>query len=190
MAELEDYSGQFDPNLRMQDFSKDAMGRLVELGGLLYSALASVYYRVLKQRFGEEMAMEVDREVWRRMPLIEIRETAKAMNISGSDVAAIFKICQISPTDSAMGILNALYELRDSNHGIVTYVDCPSLRYFEKHREAALYRHVCAGIEVDWFNQCARFVNPNAKAKPLKLPPRSRCDDIACQWEFKIETQA
>jgi hypothetical protein len=31
------------------------------------------------------------------------------------------------------------------------------------------------------------FINPKVKVTPLKLPPRKSPDEIACQWEYKIE---
>ena len=189
MEELQYYSGEFRPNLRMEDFSREALRRIWRLGGAIYLGLGSVYYRVLKERLGEQTAMDLDREVWRKMALTEIRLSAQAMNIHGDDVATLFKIFQVDPAGDAMGILAAGYELKNHKHGIVTYRDCQSLRYFERHGETALYEHVCAGIDVDWFNQCAHFVNPLMKVTPLKLPPRKSPGEIACQWEFKLESQ-
>lgn len=185
--DMEDYSGDFRPGLKIDDLSKAALGRISRLGGAIYVGLGGVYYRLLKERLGESMAMELDREAWRRMALTEIRLTAQSMNIHGDDVPALFKILQVNPAGDGMAILSADYQLMNSKRGIVTYRDCQSLRYFEKHGETALYGHVCAGIDMDWYNQCAHFVNPHMKVTPLKLPPRSSPDEIACQWEFKIE---
>jgi hypothetical protein len=36
----------------------------------------------------------------------------------------------------------------------------------------------------------AKEINPHMVASPLKLPPRNSRDDIACQFEFKIEPAA
>ncbi|MCX5999119.1 MAG: DUF6125 family protein [Chloroflexi bacterium] len=185
--ELQDYSGRFRPGLKMEDFSKAALGRMWRLGGAIYLGLGGVYYRVLKERLGESAAMELDREAWRRMAMTEIRLSAEAMNVRGSDVSALFKLFQVDPAGDGMAILSADYDLKSEKHGIVTYKDCQSLRYFEKHAEKALYQHVCAGIDVDWYNQCARFVNPKIKVTPLKLPPRKSPEEIACRWEFTIE---
>jgi hypothetical protein len=37
------------------------------------------------------------------------------------------------------------------------------------------------------FDKIARFFNPKMKVTALKLPPRKSKDDVACQWEFKLE---
>jgi len=185
MQELQDYSGEFRADRDIRDFSKEAMTRLVSLGGMLYAGLAGVYFRLLRERLGEEAAMELDTEAWRRMTPIEIRMSAEAMNIKGNDVATVLKILQSSPADAAMGILTSKYELRNEDHGVVTYTDCPSLRYIEKYQDNSLYEHVCRGVCLNWFVQCAHFVSPDIKTTPLKLPPRNSPDDIACSWEFK-----
>ena len=190
MTELADYSGEFRQDLKMQDFSKEAMGRIWQLGGFLYLGLGSVFYRVLKEQFGEEKAMEVDEEIWKRMALTEIRLTAEASNIHGNDVPTVFKIFQVDPAGGLLGgssWCDVDYDLKSDRHGIATFRDCRSLRYFEKHGDMALCHHVCAVIDVDWYTQCAYYVNPKIKVTPLKLPPRKSPDEIACQWEFKLE---
>jgi len=187
MAELDYYIGEFRPDLTIQDFSKEALQRLVACGGMLYAGLSGVYFRILRENLGDEKTMELDRDAWRRMAPIEIRMSAEALGIKGNDVATVLKILQASPADAAMGILTSRYELRNPNHGIVTYTDCPSLRYFEKHGETALYDHVCRGVCLDWFTLCGQYVNPRIKTNPLMLPPRKSQEDIACEWEFKLE---
>ena len=37
MKELPDYSGDFDPNLKLQDFSKEALIKLLLAAGKLYT---------------------------------------------------------------------------------------------------------------------------------------------------------
>jgi len=189
MKELADYSGEFRPDLKMMDFSKEQMCRIWGLGGAIYLGLGSVYYRVLRERLGEEKAMQLDFEVWQRMALTEIRLTAQAANIQGDDVSSIFKIFQIDPAGGIGGDswVDVEYDLKNNYHGIATFKDCKSLRYFEKHGETATMEHVCHRVDVDWFNQCALFINPKIKVTPLKLPPRKSPDGIACQWEFKLE---
>ena len=186
MEELNNYAGEFRPHLRMQDFSKDALGRIWELGGKLYIGLGTAYYRVLVERFGEQVASEVERDVWRRWGLTEYRLNAEAMNISGDDVATLFKVFQIDPASEADGILNAEYDLKNNNHGIVTMRDCQTIKYFEKHGDIKFIEQSCGRICTDWYTQCAHFVNPKIEVINLKLPPRNSKEDIACQREFRL----
>jgi hypothetical protein len=47
MSDLEDYSGEFRPDLNMQDFSKDALVRLWQAGGKLYIGLDGLWYNMM-----------------------------------------------------------------------------------------------------------------------------------------------
>jgi hypothetical protein len=45
------------------------------------------------------------------------------------------------------------------------------------------------GIEELSIIEYAKYVNPDIKIVPLKLPPRKSKDDIACQWELKLAAE-
>lgn len=42
--ELDDYSGPFEPDLRIQDFSKQGLIKLVQIGGEIYGAVNRQWY--------------------------------------------------------------------------------------------------------------------------------------------------
>jgi len=42
-------------------------------------------------------------------------------------------------------------------------------------------------LDQEGFQVGCRMFNPKMKAIPLKLPPRESKNDIACQWEFRID---
>ncbi len=184
MAELQDYSGEFNPNLIMQDFSKDALVRAWVTAAKLYIGIDGVWYTLIKERFGEQMASELERELWKRAAPLEFRRVTEAMNIKGDDVATLFKSLQVDP--GAEGVMDLEYELKDKNHGIFTVRGCRSLDYFERHGDTALMEMGC-GIDVWAFSEYARYFNHRMKTTCLKLPPRKSKDEIACQWEFRLE---
>jgi len=185
MEELRDYRGEFKPDLKMEDFSKDALVRLWQAGGKLYLGLDGIWYSLIKERFGEQMALELDAEVWRRNTPLEVRRVREAMNIHGEDVAAVFKTYQCDP--GVTGVAEIECELKNKNHGILTFKRCLSLEYFERHGETALQKFACEVLDMKEIESYAHLFNPNIKVTPLKLPPRKSKDEIACQWEFKIE---
>jgi hypothetical protein len=42
-------------------------------------------------------------------------------------------------------------------------------------------------VETRLFEIRAKAINPKMKVTPLKLPPRKSKDEIACQWEFRLD---
>jgi len=185
MEEMHDYSGEFRPDLKLSDFSKEALMRLWETGGKLYIGLDGLWYNLIREKFGEKTASEWDWEIWKRATPLEVRRSREAMNIWGDDVASLFKFLQVDP--GAGGIWPEFRcELKNNQRGILTVNQCRALRYFERHGDAAALTNAC---EMDrWaFEDTAHCFNPRIRTRCLKLPPRSNPSEIGCQWEFWIE---
>jgi len=79
------------------------------------------------------------------------------------------------------------WDLKDSNHGIMTVTRCNGVIWWERTKDHALQKFTCEEIELPMFQRVAAYFNPRMKATALKLPPRKSEDDIACRWEFKLE---
>jgi len=185
MEELQDYNGEFRPDLKLQDFSKDALVQIAIAGAKQYIGLDGLWVSLLREKFGEQVALDLDTKNWEKMSLLEYRFARESLNIQGDDVATLFKLYQIDP--GVFAIMDCAYELKNKNHGIFTVKRCISLEYFERRGEAALLERMCHVIEEAAINRYAQAVNPKMKATPLKLPPRKNKDEIACIWEMKIE---
>ncbi len=188
MTDMQDYTGAFRKDLHMTDLSKEALIRLWETSGKMYTSLAGTWQKLLTERFGEDAALELDAEVWRRQTPVEVRLCRRAMGITDDDVASLFKHLQIDP--GAGGIWPEFdLELKNKNHGILTVKRCVALDHFERHgeKELARLRHTCEVLDGEGFQDTASLFHPKMVSRPLKLPPRSSKDEVACQWEFKIE---
>ncbi|MCX5998544.1 MAG: DUF6125 family protein, partial [Chloroflexi bacterium] len=186
MAELKDYSGPLRPDLKMTDFSKESLVRLWNLGGKLYTGLDGLWYTLLRERFGEDKARELDAELWRRAAVHEVRRCREAMNITGNDVEAYLKFIQIDPGGGAV-FPEFVCELQSEKVGTLTVKRCLGLDYYERHGEVELQKHACEVLDVEGFQRAALLFNPKMKVRPLKLPPRKSKDEIACQWEARLE---
>ncbi|MCX6000036.1 MAG: hypothetical protein NTU41_10750 [Chloroflexi bacterium] len=184
MRELQDYSGEFLPDLKMGDFSKDAMVRAWQASGKLYIGMYGVWLSLARELLGEQKAWEMGMEIWRRIEPNEIRWVRDAFCIPGNDVATFFKIWQVDPGFGAIADLD--FELKDGNHGILTARRCLSLGYAERHNDPSMAKLGC-DADVEEFMLTARLINPKMNAVPLKLPPRRSKDEIACQWKVWIE---
>lgn len=186
MEEMNGYGGDFNPNVKMQDFSKDALIRIWKAAGKMYIGLEGTWFNLIKERFGEETALELDAEVWRRQTPLEVRQCRRAMDISGDDVASLLKHLQIDPGSAGIWP-DYEVELKSENLGVLTVKHCLALDHYERHGNTVIQKHTCEVLDGEGFEDTAHLFNPKIKSKPLKLPPRSSKDEIACQWEFKLE---
>lgn len=185
MAELQDYSGEFMPDIKYQDFSKDALARLLTEYARLDLALDAWWQDTVREKYDEKIAIELELAVWARGVPYQQQRVIEALNIRGHDVAACFKELQMDP-QFRPPMFDISWDLKNSNHGIFTLNRCKAVDYFEKQGDTKTMLAMC---DLDWkaFERIARFFNPDMKVTALKLPPRKSNDDIACQWEFKLE---
>jgi hypothetical protein len=185
MEKLADYSSDLRPDLRMEDFSSEALVRLWRAAGLLYCGMSSIYYTVIREKLGEEMAHEIDAEMWKREAPLEMRRMAEAMNIRGNDVEALLKTLQV---DIGGGPIWPEFrcELKNKNHGYLYIKRCRGIDYWARHKEGTMQQHGCY-LDIVGFQHAADCFNPKIKARALKLPPTKGPDENVCEWEFKLE---
>lgn len=189
MKELRDYSGEFRPDLKLEDFSKETLVKAWGTTAKLYILLGGIWNSLVKEKFSEQTALEAEKEIWRQTTAKDIPWISNVFNIHGDDIATVFKHIQISPLIGV--IYPTQFKMEARNHGIFTIPRCISLEYLERTNRDAMIELVCGpnGIDHWGFQEIARYYNPDIKVSPLKLPPRKSKDDIACQWEFKLEGQ-
>lgn len=181
MEELKDYSGQFDPGLRPENFSKEALVKLWLSASQLYTGMAWIYLSENRAKLGDKDAFELDREVWKKTIPLQIQLVNHAINNHGKDVAAVFKFLQCYAASGAQ--LEMALELKNPNYGIYTVKKCPA--YAEGH-DPAVTQHYCS-IDCEWGWQLqASCINPDIKVTCLKQPPPANEKEIACQWEYKL----
>jgi hypothetical protein len=82
MGELHDYSGEFNADLTLPDFSKEAILRLLVASGKLYLGIDGIWTGLMRKKHGDKVAFDYDKEVWFSKGLeIDIRQTVEALNI-------------------------------------------------------------------------------------------------------------
>ena len=195
MAEAKDYSGEFNPNLRLTDFSKEALIKLLISASKAYLGVDGLWTTMMRGKVGDRAAFDLDKEMWFSKGLEhDIKRTVEPMNIEGHDIATLFKYWQVCPSFAVAYTgpppdfrPNVHFELKNKNHGIMTVERCFSLEYFERHQDGPLQKLACEEIDLPAWEWLAHRFNPNIKVRPLKMPPRKGEDAIACQWELTLE---
>ncbi|MFC1910918.1 DUF6125 family protein [Chloroflexota bacterium] len=185
--DLKDYSGDFDPNMKLENFSKEALIQLVRAAAKLYGGMNQFWYHSVEKKLGRETANDIQHEVWVNSGAsqAEVRNVCSAMNITGDDVPSYFKFFQCTPINAAM--IDMEFEVLDKNHGVLTCTQCAPLLSFEAQKDIATQKHMCEVVEPHGFQIGATMFNPRMKTTPVKLPPRKSRREIACRWKFEIE---
>lgn len=184
MTEIGDYSGEYRPDLKLEEFSKEALISLWQATCRLLIGIDGHWYSQVKERIGEDEAYKINNQVWVDMVPREKRWITDMMKISGDDVAAFFKFQQVNPATA--GIMEIDLELKNPNHGVMTVTKCSVLDSCEK-LNLPKRQKACCDMDVIYFANQAKEINPNIKTTCLKLPPRAHKGEIACKWEFTLD---
>lgn len=190
MADLKDYSGEYKPDMKFEDFSKEALIRLIKAYQITFIGNMGMWNTVNRQRMSVEEAWNLDSEVYeKQVQKFELPLVCDAMNIRGNDVVAMLKYFQMCPDGAREGLYEFTTDIKSKNHAVLTFTKCPTLFYFEKKQSEKDIECLCGpgGTEDRAFKAICSYFNPNMVSRALKLPPRKSENDICCQWEFKVD---
>ena len=178
---MTDYSGEFRPDLTWDSFSAEMRLKGLDLYRKMFLAVDGFWYLAAKERFGNEIAMEMDLWVWERHMRYELKRLTGMFNITGSDVEAFFKASQLM---AWTGNISMELELLSKNHGIMRTTSCPTIDALVKEGEGR-ERDFCRVIEQRMMDFQTAFFNPEMTAVPLRIPPETLGSGLYCEWEIK-----
>jgi len=183
VSELKDYSSEVNPNLKWEHFSKELILEALRAYALYAYRFDALWYLTVKGRLDTEEATALNRQVEDKAEPYSIATIRQVFKIQENDVAGLVKFLQTEPWS---WIMTRKYEFKNPNHAIYTVTYCPVLEGMEKEGEGR-EQFTCHEDHVKAIRLIASCFNPKIKVEPLKLPPRNSPDEIACQWELKLE---
>ena len=182
MEKLNDYGGDFIPDLKIEDFAPEVLARMVRMYTKIYQAMDGFWYLTIMDKISNQAALDCDIGAWEKTAPYEMKRISELLNIHGNDVTTLMKAIQFTPW-----FISSDYEteLISRNHAIITVTRCTTLLALEREGKGR-EKEICTVFEPMVFKLYAGFFNPDIKIKCLKAPPRKRHDGICCRWEFKL----
>lgn len=186
MSELTDYSGPYQHDLKLEDFSKDFLIKLMRIWRRAYLRLSAYWYDEVRKRTSLEVADSCQHDVWMRIGQRVLPKYIEAGNIKLNTVLDSLKLMQLVPDSWADSELwSGHLDIKNENHVIATCTKCVVLEFFEKTNQPERIHAFCQILEKAASE--AYTCNPKIKITALKLPPRKSPDEICCQFEYKLE---
>ncbi len=183
MAQMQDYSGDFNPNLKLTDFSPEFSAELLRLYGKLYIGIDGFWYLGVKEHINNEMALKVDLWAWDKSTRYELKRLTALAGIEGNGIDALFKLLQIVPW---MQVTDHKLEMDGDKRGTLTVTGCSILEALEREGTGR-EKEICHIVDAAIFKKYAEYFNPNIKVTPLFLAPREDKSGLCCKWEFTID---
>ena len=192
--ELDDYSGPFEPDLRLSDFSKPALMKLVEIGGEIYGAVNRKWYEAVTQRFGTEVADELHHQVWFAEGGAGDHENFTISRLMGfadeDEMTTPLKVWQCLPAMSTRMTLTFRqvgereWEMYTPQCAVPEMGEMAGPEIFDY-----MINKVCGHLELFGFRHGAARWNPNVRIDPIKLPPRADASEPHCRWRITLEDE-
>lgn len=197
MALRNDYSGPFDPNLQLADFSRDFLSRLTHEYNMIGHMLDRVGQPLVALEYGAEGFVRSAIEEWQCASPVYSKRMQRTMNFAGNDVGTVFKNIQLE-VGAPQQFLDFTFRLDSPDYGEFWLPFCGALNDLEINgNDSNMIKHMCHDIEDPTFDATAAATNPYMIMRPVHRPPR--IDDAigngkgrypVCRWKVYISDEA
>ena len=163
------------------DHSQIPTEKLVELCSRTSYTIDGLWFTLVEEKFGLDVALEIDVEVWRRLCLIQAKRIPKYFPIDeGSSIRNLIKVIELDP-------LLAVYKPKavklTDNRAVLRLTDCPPQKARIRDGRGEF---PCKPVGVALFTSYAEVIDPKVKVSCLTCPPDAHPPQFWCEWQFEI----
>jgi hypothetical protein len=156
--------------------------KLIKLYSKSVITVDGLWFINLEEKYGLDLAIELDIQVWEEYGTIEARRLMTILNIAeGGGIPALVKALNFQ-----IWVPDMDYEFQEitKNKAIFNITDCTpqKLRLRDNREEFA-----CKPVGVGLFKKFAHRIDPRLSMNCLVCPPDEHPDDLWCSWEFSLE---
>ncbi len=162
-------------------YSRIPQEELVELCSKSLYTIDGLWFTLVEEKYGLDVALDMDVEVWRRLGVIQARRLLKTFAIKDdSPIPALIKILQ---TDPILVIYRPeIVELTD-NKVVFRLTRCPPQKARIRDGKGEF---PCKPVGIALFTSYAEAVDPEVKLSCLTCPPDAHPSQYWCEWRFEI----
>jgi hypothetical protein len=183
MEESKNYDIETLVSSYLESYSKEKLIALFVLYGRLYMLLDGHWYLSVKQRLGDEQAVDIDLQVWDKQGRKEVDGLSKLLDFQSRDVISLMELSAIMTSSAGY---KGYIEVNNKNDCTFSITYCPIFRTLKKEgkgREMTQCEVICQRL----MTNMAVIFNPSIEVKPSRMPTRQNPDELYCQWRFKLE---
>ncbi len=140
-----------------------------------------LYYLGIEEKYGTNVATEIDRKVWETMGKIEARRLKELLRIKGNDIPSVLEALQYSgwalDLEDKEIIIN-------KEKGVVRNIKC---RVQNTRKIKGLNEFGCKHVRWSFLKSFVREFNPNIIVNCIVCPPDNHPENLWCEWEFILK---
>ncbi|MHC1585551.1 MAG: DUF6125 family protein [Candidatus Syntropharchaeia archaeon] len=166
--------------MELSELPKETLVDIIEMFSKLFLAIDGLWFSEVEKRYGTDVAIEIDTDVWERYGKIEAERIKKTLGIEGKGIQALSKALNFMAWLPAM---EYMIETED-NRVVITITDCrpQKARIRDGRGEFA-----CKPVGEALFINFARAIDPRIKMRCVVCPPDEHPEDVWCKWEFTLD---
>ena len=182
------YSGPFDPELSLADFSRQALSILGREYLLLGHLIDRIGIPLIVQRYGQEDQVRFSIEEWMGASPIYSQRMQRALGFEGETVETLFKNLQME-IGAPPQFMDFQFRLDSPEYGEFWLPHCGALLDIEPFGQKQV-KMMCHDIEDPTFDATAAATNPRMKVRPIHRPPRVPEGRYPhCRWKVFIDAE-
>jgi len=166
---------------QLKDLSREELLELLRDGALNWLAHDGLWFRAAEERFGMDVAMDLDREAWRSFTVIEAKRIMKRLGMApGGGIPALVK---------ALGFrlyarINEQEIVEEGpTHCVFRMKTC---RVQDARKKQGLADFPCKSVGVVEYSEFARTIDERIETVCRACPPDPKPADAWCVWEFRL----
>lgn len=164
----------------LEALSKQELIELLEMSAKNLVAMDGVWFQVLEERYGMDMAMDIDAEVWNRYPLSEGRRLKKFLGLS-----------EYPGLEGLEQALRFNYSAHANEASVHWEDDALIFRIEECRVQVARARkgmeyHPCKSVGINEYATFAKAIDSRIEVECLSCYPDIVDTTCSCAWKFTI----
>ncbi len=136
-----------------------------------------LYFLGIEERYGTDVATEIDKNVWKVMGKIEARRLKKLFDIKDTGLSGLVKCLKLSGWTLDLEDKEIIEE---NNRVIIRNIEC---RVQNTRIKKGLSEFPCKKVRWGFLKSFAKEINPDIEVI-CKLCPPDEHDTFWCEWEF------
>jgi len=163
------------------DYSQITKEKLVELCSRSSNTVDGLWFLAVEQKYGLDVALKMDEEVWQRLGQIHTRRLLKTFTIKeDSPIRTLVKLLEVDPI---WVVFKHEIPVLTDNKAIFRVTDCPAQVARVRDGKGEF---PCEGVETAFFTSYAEAVDPRIRVTCLLCPPAAHPPQYWCEWQFEI----
>jgi len=164
------------------EYSQVPVEKLIELCSRSAYTLDGLWFTLVEERYGLDVALEIDVEVWKRLCLAQARRVQKYLPIN--EKSPMRKLMKVIHLDPVLAVFRPeAIELSDER-AVLRFTDCPPQKARIRDGRGEF---PCKPVGLAFLNSYIEVIAPKVRLSCVTCPPDAHPRGYWCEWQFELQ---